>query len=816
MLKKVVLPIICLASITTFVVANSFAWFTESNKKTPTINGSTPTAYYKSGDGTKDNPYVIARPVHLYNFAWLQYMGTYNKVDDDGTVKQTYFKIDDDLATDSNGNKVLDMKGYALPPLGTEDNPFVGDFDGNGAIITNLTISNKYGDYSRTPSSVTSTNFDVPQVIGLFGVIGATDTSKAYEYSSTTDALVHDVYAENLTIKNDTSSNKQTLAGLLAGYVNAPMLNCGVGLGTFDLASDTKSLGTYNGTTLKGVSDYALVGSYNSENFSWSIPDGGGGGQGNDWGGSIDISSFAKRITYIKKQICGELNPAGSSTNNTKTYTSDIYNVSLYERAVSSDSYKFDFDWFTFDDSIAGKTNSYISFQEGTYLPLNINLTTSTIKDEQGNDYSDSTSPQLGSFYDGKNAESVLSTNTGYIVGYKSSTNAYPRIQKQKSEASASSLGIRYSIATQIKGVNEIDDSKMFDSSNFALYMYDTNEGKTKRIEDDDNKTNNESFNKSKIETTYSSSKFSKYSLVKSEFISMLKSSSTNARTLGKLLLEGIRIYNLNNYEFSENRYTASNNTVSLNGNVKSTYQFQNGGFNFTVSKPGIITMILGTYASNSSLHSGIDLYQVTRDSSNNITSCDENTRIKQIYTSSDGKEISYNSKSGNATNLSIDLDAAAKTTGVLSANCAYYFEIPVTAGDYFLSKIKREDSSSSNLPYILYLDIGANAGDSGDEDDDTSPWPIDFVYFDSNKTLVKISTDKDSSGNYIYKNSEALFQINETASGIIKFKRKDGDGSVVYYYITSGSSITVVAIATEGKYEQSTSNLTPIYTTSN
>ncbi len=181
MLKKVVLPIICLASITTFVVANSFAWFTESNKKTPTINGSTPTAYYKSGAGTKDNPYVIARPVHLYNFAWLQYMGTYNEVED-GTVKQTYFKIDDDdLATDSYGNKVLDMSGYTLPPLGTENNPFVGNFDGNGSIITNLTISNKYGDYGRTPSSITSTNFDAPQVIGLFGVVGATDTSKAYE-----------------------------------------------------------------------------------------------------------------------------------------------------------------------------------------------------------------------------------------------------------------------------------------------------------------------------------------------------------------------------------------------------------------------------------------------------------------------------------------------------------------------------------------------------------------------------------------------------------------------------------------------------------
>lgn len=813
MIKKVVLPIICLASIATFVIANSFAWFTENNTKTPTINGSTPTAYYKSGDGTKDNPYIIARPVHLYNFAWLQYMGTYNKVDDEGTVKQTYFKIDDDLATDTNGNKILDMSGYVLPPLGTEDNPFVGNFDGNGTIITNLTISNKLNDYSRHPASVTNSSFDAPQVIGLFGVVGATDTSKIYEYTSTTDEIVHDVYAENLTIKNDdTSSNKQTLAGLLAGYVNAPILNCGLGLGTFDLASGTTSLGTYNGTTLKGVSDYALVGSYNSENFSWTIPDGGGSGQGNDFGGSIDFASISKRITYIIDNI-----DTTTTDSSGKNYSSDKFNTNIYVRNNQTvDNKTSDYAWDTFK---SGSTSMQTAFlEEGTFLPLNIDESKATI---------DGKATTMGSYYSdtSTNFEPILNSNTGYLVGADSSTNASPRIQHRAGNASS---GIQYSLITQDNGVN-LTNYSVFNSSNISFFYLDystTNSSyTTKRILDDDNKNgttvknsdnndivyNYKSYSNSESKVDVSSLDFKEYSSVKSNLIESLKK-ATNSSVLsdGRITINSI-LFN----KTSEAQKTITKSGIKINdGKNKGASTYDNyalltGGLNFSLSKSGIMTFISANMTGTDTA-SLPPLLKIERNSDK--SEIKSKSQIYKVYKKDNTYEYTFNDNDTVADGtLVIDLYKLTNQS-YFKRNCAYYFEVPLLPGDYYFGA----DSSGLSYTYFLYLDIGANAGDSGDEDDDSSPWPIDFVYFDSNKTLVKISTDKDSSGNYIYKNSEALFQINETASGIIKFKRKDGDGSVVYYYISSSSSITVVAIATEGKYEISTSDLTPIYTTSN
>ncbi len=276
----------------------------------------------------------------------------------------------------------------------------------------------------------------------------------------------------------------------------------------------------------------------------------------------------------------------------------------------------------------------------------------------------------------------------------------------------------------------------------------------------------------------------------------MLKSSSTKARSVGKLLLEGIKMMRIgsssNAYNFTSSRYTATGNTVSLDGETYSSYQFQNGGFNFTVSKPGILTMILGTYASTSALHSGLDLYQVTRDGDHNITSCDESTRIKQIYVSSDGNEISYNSPSGNATDLSIDMDAIASSTGVLTANCAYYLEIPVTAGDYFLSKIYRSDSNSSQLPYVLYLDIGANAGDKKEEKIDPDPTNIDFVY-KNDGAIVKITDDG-------YVPSGVNFSFKGTnSSGWLYFKRNTSTGGVFFCVLTdSGYTVTSAGSGTK------------------
>lgn len=136
---------------------------------------------------------------------------------------------------------------------------------------------------------------------------------------------------------------------------------------------------------------------------------------------------------------------------------------------------------------------------------------------------------------------------------------------------------------------------------------------------------------------------------------------------------------------------------------------------------------------------------------------------------------------------------------GSSNINKAYYFELPVNAGDYAIGK-----SADEYMSYLMYLDIGANAGDSGSGDTPTtSPTEIDFVYYGSDKKLVKITSD----GKYI--NSEVVFQIGSSASGAIAFKRTYvNSASIVYYYIPTASSITVTPTGTDGKYSKSDGEL--------
>ena len=57
------------------ISAFSFAWFSNNNNVTRGFDGSTTGAYFARGNGSEGNPYVINKPIHLYNLAWLQYVG---------------------------------------------------------------------------------------------------------------------------------------------------------------------------------------------------------------------------------------------------------------------------------------------------------------------------------------------------------------------------------------------------------------------------------------------------------------------------------------------------------------------------------------------------------------------------------------------------------------------------------------------------------------------------------------------------------------------------------------------------------------------
>jgi hypothetical protein len=128
----------------------TFAWFNVLNKaEIPTGYGFTASSYFAGGDGSAEKPYIINQPIHLYNLAWLQYLGYFN-LSENSAYKQTYFVLGSDVDMTSTGTE-----NWTLPPIGTSDNPFIGNFDGKGYTISNLVVDNAIGDghITRKPST---------------------------------------------------------------------------------------------------------------------------------------------------------------------------------------------------------------------------------------------------------------------------------------------------------------------------------------------------------------------------------------------------------------------------------------------------------------------------------------------------------------------------------------------------------------------------------------------------------------------------------------------------------------------------------------
>ena len=88
------------------VIVASFAWFTNTEFVEPDISGYSISSYFGGGDGSVNDPFQIKNERHLYNLAWLQYLGYFNKPgsgnqpsDDDNvtTLTQYSFVITENL-----------------------------------------------------------------------------------------------------------------------------------------------------------------------------------------------------------------------------------------------------------------------------------------------------------------------------------------------------------------------------------------------------------------------------------------------------------------------------------------------------------------------------------------------------------------------------------------------------------------------------------------------------------------------------------------------------------------------------------------------
>lgn len=632
------------------ISAFSFAWFSNNNNVTRGFGGSTTGAYFARGNGSEGNPYVINKPIHLYNLAWLQYVGFFKG-------KEPYFIIERDL----------DMSGWTLPPIGTTENPFLGHLDGYDtthsvgqtvtAKISNLTISNSFEKYNgRHPSSQTLSTFVSPEITGLFGVVG--------EKTSTIEPSVKNLYLDKISIDSTTNN---ALSGVVAGYVNGSLSNILINDSSLNLKDGTNKLTGYD-----SISNYTSVG-YCEPNYRTTYvknnttmyepqyvgnasfnPTGGGGGEDQGWGGSISMLSLNRRINYIGAVSTHTL-PEYSSYNN--AITSSSYNLYTYLSGTSKE--------FKWNDS---GTPYLIYINDGTLLPLNIDEEQAFAGNElevspEGNK---PTKWHTTNFYKThtSEAEIIKKSNTGYLVGDgEKGNNSTIRSRKYPSK-----FGLSKSY-----GSKAVPDK--YDPNTIVFHSIDTTSGKEIEI----NSSNYGSFNK--------------FNSVKEEFDSIMdKSPST---------IHGFHFMNTinpNSLSIKE-----AENVVIDGLPEKNKYQFVKSALNFTVKEQGYITTILGSYFYDDVKQSLFDIFKIERKSDGTIESAKQ---IKKIYGTKNDIHYSYDDSAVN--NLLFDFTKVSGNQTPLSPLKAYYFEFPILPGDYVIGKASDSDKWNA---YLMYLDIGANAG---------------------------------------------------------------------------------------------------------
>ena len=268
---KARLKTILLTALSVFTAAAAasatFAWFF-SSVSLPDYDylGQSAGAYFESGSGSYDNPFIISRPRHLYNLAWLQDMGAFNRqaldennfgvVDSEGNpvIQQYYFKVKPTLQEVG-----LDMNGGVIPPIGTEQYPFLGNFDGSGVVISNFTISNSFADYHDNHPNIVSNFTDgnsgvnQPHIVGFFGVVGAKG-SVNYSYSPGVNEL-YNFALDDFEVKTVTNTS---LVGLAVGYLNGPTENVAIKSG--DLTIGTANTNKLDSNITDNLSDYSVIG----------------------------------------------------------------------------------------------------------------------------------------------------------------------------------------------------------------------------------------------------------------------------------------------------------------------------------------------------------------------------------------------------------------------------------------------------------------------------------------------------------------------------------------------------------------------------
>lgn len=759
-MKKVVHTICIFLSLAFAFVAITFCWFSRGELLNFRDDfGSAKASYFGGGDGSsEEKAYVISSSTHFYNLAWLQYLGYFNAAGGANNGRlQSYFKL-----TKNIDMSELQRNGTvsALPPIGTEQYPFIGNFNGNGHKIDNVFVSNLMSDLIVRPTTYKTATDDnnnevlavygtagtttkTVNIVGLFGVTGDYGVSAnekgvvsgSNEYTNkfkdslslptaaTTSGAdevyygvmkVGNLYTDNLRVK---SASSKTLVGLAAGYASASLSNVGV-----YRCSITVNAGATGLSDSAPLSNYSLLGDYNDAVITWNEKPsgGGGGGSGNDWGGSINIYELSKRITYI-------MNDSMSYS----AYTSVAAPNKFGLNNISYNKYNLP------DTSFYESTGIQAYLYNGSYFPLGVNTDTEFSggeitgkKTDSGSKYRNWKTATTSFFSDSSNSSEILKNNTGYVTS-PATTN------KQDGT-------MHY-----IRDVSTVQNSfggTTYDADKLVMLTY--NNGTFVRIKDGDNITRNTAL-ESAFTDTVEASTLERYKAVKEDLSTIFTNSGNLIYTLG---------------------WTNTDSSI-LPGNFTmdgTTYtSLLAPGIDFVVHKKGCITVVFCSI-SNDTGNKLVSLYKVDRTDG----TPKKGVEITDGIPSSASKEFATN-------------------------KCILYLEIEVEAGEYFITT---DTGTISTAADFMYLDIGANAGgeSGGGSTPGTAAYTIDTVDFVNN------TTDYAANGKFTAFKDVTFNLSGAGTSGVpsVSFERAaaaDGEDTaatkVAYIY----SNITVLVTPSDG-----------------
>lgn len=719
-LGTIVLNTVTFALSTTFI---TLSWFNkgfniEFNKQT----GLSEANYFASGDGTKDNPYTITTPRHYYNFAWLQYLGEFNKTikkDNIDVIDQKYFVLANDI----------DMSEYVVPPVGTSEYAFVGNFNGGGYVINNLIVSNNFIDFgARHPSVVNETSFNEKNIniLGTFGVVGndevnREDRTKYYYYNvnaiETPINCIQNLYLDNVTI---TSTSNQLLIGIIAGYADGVIKTCGVHYATFEINGATSHIS--NDGIFKDnqqISNYTLLGAYNTNRFYW---DGEPGFDGTvaSWGDSISMLTLYRRIAYMT---------AGEYGDTIGDFSKQILTLKNYKLRVKYGRSNIP----NYNENLirAVPTNLY----KGTYLPLAVD-TSESFRGAPTSSYSRNPTT---SFYKNSKKEKKLITNSGYIVGGESEGSFVNPGVVMRLQPLKTGLANSYDVQTDI-----------YDGNKLKMYTIDTTVENPQSILIDDTISEN----------------LTKYKEVKELFDKSMEG------------MNNITGFHFFNYLDANKKTKVDDKTIEISNTTYDSYEFIDSALNFTVKEPGYITSINGTFFTEE-YQSLFDLYYIERNKTSGDNKTADINRIRKInkiekdnakgikYTFSDGTFLTYSDFNSLTSKTVFDFEKVSNKA-IMTQYKTYYYEIPVMPGDYAIGK--GNDNKKNDNAYIMYLDIGADS--KVDDKSGEALEYIDFVSKDANG-IQKMDAN--------YVTSKIGFKISDIdESASFNFRRL---GNIVYFY---------------------------------